>query len=81
MFVDNKCAEYLTSAPLADEVTRNDCKIFSLRMRDEMLAHLEHIEIGASEEHAALVEQVYGPMPSGPPPAVRALKPRHDGPN
>lgn len=66
MLVDNKCAEYLGQEPLVSEVAHHGCRIFSLRSKEKLLAHLNEVEASASEDHRQLVTQLYGPMPTAP---------------
>lgn len=67
MVVDKKCAEYLAQEPLAAEVARYGCRVFSLSSQGDLLAHLADIEASATEQHKSLIAEMYGPMPSEAP--------------
>jgi hypothetical protein len=59
MFLENECANLLTSNPVKKRMT---CKtqIFSLLKKDEFLAYLKEIETSAPKEHLERVQEVYG---------------------
>jgi hypothetical protein len=63
MFLDNKCAEYLGQEPLAHEVTRHECRVFSLNTGEEFLRYLAAFEAALSVEQRRLAEEIYGQLP------------------
>jgi hypothetical protein len=76
MFVDNECARYLGRAPLAQEVERYGCRVFSLETQSEFMKYLDEVEAAASREHMELVAEIYGPIPTELPEPPREPKPR-----
>jgi hypothetical protein len=66
MLVDNKSAEHLATGPLAQEVARYNCKVFSLQRCDALLDYLERVEAESPVGHVALAKEVYGDPMSDP---------------
>jgi hypothetical protein len=64
MFVDHRCAEYLRQQPLAGEVAKYECEIFSVRTGEQFLSYLRELEEAVPEQQRMLVEDIYGPLPS-----------------
>ncbi len=59
MFIDKACHNLLKEKPLRDEIDYGT-RIFSLNNKAELLDYLDAIEAGASKEHLAAVQEVYG---------------------
>jgi hypothetical protein len=59
LFVDNEVAGFLREEPLR---TRLDygTRVFAPNRRNEFVAYLDELRVGAREEHLRLVEEVYG---------------------
>lgn len=67
MFVDNKCAHYLSQGPLAAEVKKHGCRVFSLKTREEFLRYLAELEAVVPGEQRELAEEIYGTLPTDVP--------------
>lgn len=59
IFIDKECHVLLTESPVFERIGY-DTRLFSHRNKEEFIAHLEDLESSASDEHLALLEQVYG---------------------
>ena len=66
MYVDNEIAALLSEQPLAAELDYGT-RIFSANTRDEFAHYLDEIRNGASHDHIALIESVYGTDWDTPP--------------
>lgn len=59
MFIENTCADILTSNPARPLVPECD-RVFSMRSKDRFLKYLNQLEASVSSEHRARVRDIYG---------------------
>jgi hypothetical protein len=64
MFMDNGCRSILSDVPQSHRQF-DASKIYSLNRKEEFMTYLKGIETGASPEHLAMVNEVYGGIAAG----------------